>query len=331
MLKKITALISLISVLLMGCSSKPGGSGAGQGKPPLKIGLVTWVGYGPFYIAKEKGFFKENNVEVDFEKIEGDVERRAAIASGNLDGIALTLDSMIVLRSNDIPLKTVMAIDASNGGDGIVAVEGIKSIEDLRGREIAFPSGLPSHFFLYSVLKEHGMKMSDIKPVVMDADQAGAAFASGSIDAAVTWEPWLSKAREVGRGHVLEDSKTHPGEIADVLFMREAVISQRSQEIEGLIKAWYKAVDFMTSNPDEARAIIAKSFNLPEEKVAALLPGIRIEGKQGNQLAFGTAEKPGYLYPLYDRIGEAWLAERVISKRDAPENGLASEFVRRLP
>jgi NitT/TauT family transport system substrate-binding protein len=331
MLKKIIGLMCLICVLLMGCSSKSGGPGAGQGKAPLKIGLVTWVGYGPFYIAKEKGFFKENNVEVEFEKIEGDVERRAAIASGNLDGIALTLDSMIVLRSKDIPLKTVMAIDVSNGGDGIVAVEGIKSIEDLKGREIAFPSGLPSHFFLYSVLKEHGMKMSDIKPVVMDADQAGAAFAAGSIDAAVTWEPWLSKAREVGRGHVLEDSKTHPGEIADVLFMREDVIAQRPQDVEGLIKAWYKAVDFMTSNPDEAKAIIAKSFNLPEDKVAVLLPGIRIEGKQGNQAAFGTPEKPGYLYPLYGRIGDAWLAEGVITKRDAPENGLASEFVRRIP
>jgi NitT/TauT family transport system substrate-binding protein len=318
-------------ILLAGCQTRPGGSGTGQPKAPLKIGLVTWLGYGPFYIAKEKGFFKENNVEVEFEKIEGDVERRAAIASGNLDGIALTLDSMIVLRSKDIPLKTVMAIDASNGGDGIVAVEGINTIEDLKGRQVAFPSGLPSHFFLYSVLKEHGMSMSDIKPVIMDADQAGAAFASGKIDVAVTWEPWLSRAREVGRGHVLVDSKTHPGEIEDVLFMREDVVNKRPQDIEALIKAWYKAVDFVASNPDEAKSIMAKSFNLPEDKVALLLPGIRIEGKQGNQAAFGTPEKPGYLYPLYDRISEAWLAEGVISKRDSPDQGLAPEFVRRIP
>ena len=197
MLKK-TIIIGLGCLLFFGCNGRSGGP---QGKGPLRIGLVTWLGYGPFYIAQEKGYFKENNVDVQLEKIEGDVERRAAIASGNLDAIALTLDSMIVLRSNGIPLKTVMAIDASNGGDGLVAIQSINSVEDLKGHEIAFPSGLPSHFFLYSVLKEHGMKMSDIKPIVMDADQAGAAFASGKIDAAVTWEPWLSKAREVGRGH----------------------------------------------------------------------------------------------------------------------------------
>ncbi|MGB8507479.1 MAG: ABC transporter substrate-binding protein [Pyrinomonadaceae bacterium] len=325
MLKRIALLMCL---LLAGCQAQSGG---GQTKAPLKIGLVTWLGYGPFYIAKEKGYFKENNVEVEFEKIEGDVERRAAIASGNLDGIALTLDSMIVLRTHDIPLKTVMAIDASNGGDGIVAVEGINSIEDLKGKEVAFPSGLPSHFFLYSVLKEHGMKMSDIKPIIMDADQAGAAFASGKIDVAVTWEPWLSKAREVGRGHVLVNSKTHPGDIEDVLFMREDVVSKRPEDIEGLIKAWYKAVDFVSSNPDEAKAIMGKAFNLPDDKVTTLLPGIRYEGKEGNRAAFGTAEQPGYLYSLYDRIGEAWTTEGVINKRDSPAQGLAPEFVRRIP
>lgn len=326
MLRKIVV-IATVGLLLIGCN----GSRGPQGKGPLKIGLVTWLGYGPFYIAQEKGYFKENNVEVQLEKIEGDVERRAAIASGNLDAIALTLDSMIVLRANGIPLKTVMAIDASNGGDGLVAVQSINSIEDLKGHEVAFPSGLPSHFFLYSVLKEHGMKISDIKPVMMDADQAGAAFASGKIDAAVTWEPWLSKAREVGRGHVLADSRTHPGEIEDVLFMRDDVVSKRSQEIEGLIKAWYKAVDFVTANPAEAKSIMAKAFGLPEDKVTMLLPGIRYEGKEGNQKAFGTADKPGFLYPLYDRISEAWLSEKVISKRDTPPEGLAPDFVRRLP
>ncbi|HEU4710285.1 MAG TPA: ABC transporter substrate-binding protein [Pyrinomonadaceae bacterium] len=325
MLRK-AIIVAIGCALLIAC--QPGGPGV---KKPLKIGLVTWLGYGPFYIAQEKGFLKENNVEVQLEKIEGDVERRAAIASGNLDAIALTLDSMIVLRSNGIPLKAVMAIDTSNGGDGIVAVQSIGKIQDLKGHEIAFPTGLPSHFFLYSVLKENGMKMSDIKPVVMDADQAGAAFASGKIDAAVTWEPWLSKAKEVGRGQVLADSRTHPGLIADVLFMREDAIASRSQEIEGLIKAWYKAVDFVSTNPDEAKAIMSKAFGLSSDKVTALLPGIRYEGKQGNQMAFGSPDKPGFLFPLYDRISDAWLSESVIKQRDTPQEGLAPDFVRRIP
>ena len=82
MLRKIV-LIATVGLFLIACN----GSRGPQGKGPLKIGLVTWLGYGPFYIAQEKGYFKENNVDVQLEKIEGDVERRAAIASGNLDAI----------------------------------------------------------------------------------------------------------------------------------------------------------------------------------------------------------------------------------------------------
>jgi NitT/TauT family transport system substrate-binding protein len=318
--------VGVLCLLLGGCTHSGPQKGA-----PLKIGLVTWIGYGPFYVASEKGFFAENNVDVQFERIEGDVERRAAIASGRLDGIALTLDSMIVLRTNGIPLKTVMAIDVSNGGDGIVAVKEIHTIEELKGKQIAFPLGLPSHFFLYSALKSRNMKMSDIKPIFMDADQAGSAFASGKLDAAVTWEPWLSKASEVGSGHVLIDSKQLPGKIQDVLFMREDVIAKRSAEIEGLIKAWYKAIEFTTANPQEAGTIMSRALGLPNDKVAKLITGIRYQDKRGNAEAFGTQDRPGSLYGLYDEIGEAWLNEKVIPKRDRPEDGIDPSFVRRIP
>lgn len=324
-MNRVVTLLLALSLALSGCREKTASTA-----PPLRIGIVTWIGYGPLYVAREKGYFKEQNVEVDLQKIEGDVERRAAIASGQLDGIALTLDAMIVLRTHGIPLKTVMAIDASNGGDGIVALKEIKTVEDLKGRQIAFPTGLPSHFFLYTVLKKHGMHMGDIKPVVMDADQAGAAFASGKIDAAVTWEPWLSKATEVGKGHILASSREFPATIEDVLFMREDVIAKRSQEVQGLIKAWYKAVDFVEKNPAEAKAIMGKAFGLPPEKVNLLMAGIRYEGRAGNGVAFGTPQAPGFLYSMYDHISDAWIAERVIERRDKPETGIDPTFVRAI-
>jgi NitT/TauT family transport system substrate-binding protein len=296
---------------------------------PVRLGLVTWLGYGPFYIAEEKGFFRDQGVPVTLLRIEGDAERRAAIASGSLDGTALTLDALVVLRSGGLPLKTVMAIDGSNGGDGIVAVNSVKSVADLRGRQVAFPTGLPSHFFLYSVLKANGLSMSDIRPIVMDADKAGAAFAAGQVEAAVTWEPWLSKAREVGKGRVLADSRQYPGQIEDVLFMREDVIDKRPDAIRGIMKAWFRALDFLGQHPVEGRAIMAKAFGLDDASVQRLIPGIRLENLAGNKEAFGTKERPGFLYALYDRTSEAWMAEKVISRRDAPADGLEPSFVRK--
>jgi NitT/TauT family transport system substrate-binding protein len=311
---------SIPIIIIAGCRSK-------QAVTPLRIGLVTWIGYGPFYIAQDNGYFRQNGIDVQLERIEGDAERRAALASGDLDATALTLDAMIVMRTQGIPLKTVMAIDASQGGDGIIAKQDIKTIEDLRGKQIAFPTGLPSHFFLYSVLKEHGIKMSEIKPIVMDADKAGAAFIAGQVDAAVTWEPWVSKARQSSNGHVLIDSRDEPGLIEDVLFFREDVISQRPDDIKALIRSWFEAVDFLKANPDSSAAIIGRAFGLTKDNVVELMPKVRYEGKAQNKDAFGTETNRGFLYPLYDKISDAWMSEGVISKRDKPDEGIYPNFV----
>jgi NitT/TauT family transport system substrate-binding protein len=112
--------------------------------------------------------------------------------------------------------------------------------------------------------------------------------------------------------------------------MREEIISKQPQAVEGLVKSWYQAVDFLRSNPDEAKPIIGHAFNFDAAKVNQLLGGIRIEGKEGNASAFGTPEKAGFLYALYDRISEAWLSQHVIPKRDKPEDGLDPQFVRRI-
>jgi NitT/TauT family transport system substrate-binding protein len=324
----ISILLFTCGLLFVGLGEVQAIGGKSDTKEPLKIGLVTWIGYGPFYIAQEKGFFKENGIEVELKRIEGDAERRAAIASGSLNGSCLTIDSMIVLRSRDIPVKAVMAIDSSNGGDGIVATKDIKTIKDLKGKRIAYPTGLPSHFFLYSVLKEHGLKISDIKTIVMDADKAGAAFAGERVEVAVTWEPWLSKAQEMVNGHILIDSKKHNGYIEDILFVREEVIKNRPDDLKALIKAWYKAVDFVKSNPVEAKKIIGKAFGLSNEEVESLLPKVVYCGKKRNKEAFGTKAKPGFLYHLYELISDAWLEEKVIDERDKPDEGIYPDFVR---
>jgi NitT/TauT family transport system substrate-binding protein len=336
-MKKFSCIALLIAVIatLAGCSGSRSGSDVLASKAPLRIGLVTWIGYGPFYIAKEKGFFDEHGVDVALQKIEGTAERTAALASGKIDGQALTLDYMIVLRSKGIDVKCVMAIDASIGGDGLVASKEIADVASLKGHEIAFSTGEPSHFFLYSVLKDAGLTMSDITPVVMDADKAGQAFSGKQIAAAVTWEPWLSRANAMADGHILVDTKSKPGLIADVLFMRAEVLETRPEDVNALIAGWYQAVDYIKENPDDAREIIARSVGISSDDAAQyaelvdiILPKVRFEGKAGNTAAFGSDTNPGYLYNLYGKISDAWLSEGVIEARDKPAQGIAPQFVR---
>ena len=152
----------------------------------IKIGLVNWIGYTPFYIAQEQGYFEKYGIEVELIRIEDVGLRRQAIASGKIDAVALTLDAMIVARDNDIPVKSVLALDQSNGGDGILVNSSVNSIQELVGQKVAYQTGQPSQLFLYEILRQHQMDFDDIEPVLMDADRAGAAFIGQQLEAEVT-------------------------------------------------------------------------------------------------------------------------------------------------
>jgi len=103
----------------------------------------------------------------------------------------------------------VVAIDDSNGGDGIVALKDIKSIADLKGRKVAVNEGSVSEFYLNVLLGKAGLKESDLKTVNMTAADAGSAFVAKRVDAAVTWEPWLTRGKTTDFGHLLANSATH--------------------------------------------------------------------------------------------------------------------------
>src|SRR5205807_10468712 len=95
---------------------------------------------------------------------------------GQLGGAATPLDTASLCGSTEHPFRSVLGLDDSQGGDGIVAVDAIKSIKDLRGRRVAYNKGSVSHFFLSVLLRQNGMSEQDIQSIQMQQDAAGAAF-----------------------------------------------------------------------------------------------------------------------------------------------------------
>ena len=223
----------------------------------LKLGHSTWVGYGPFYIARDKGFFKEEGVDVELVIMEDTPMKMGAMMAGQLDLVASTVDEFPIYMKPGIGIRYVMAVDNSKGGDGIVATKDITTIEGLKGKKVAFEQGSVSQFFLNALLKDAGMSQSDIEPVNMAATDAGVAFAAGQVDAAVTWEPALSQGAKAENGHILLTSADKPGLITDVVAATDATLKEKGDDVKAFVRAWYRALDFIKSNPDEANAIMA--------------------------------------------------------------------------
>jgi NitT/TauT family transport system substrate-binding protein len=94
----------------------------------MRLGMTTWVGYGPLFLARDKGFFKENGLDVDLRIIEDAALYMAAVASGELDGNASTIDEIMKYRSPQFCFKAVLALDDSHGGDGVLVHDGVNSL-----------------------------------------------------------------------------------------------------------------------------------------------------------------------------------------------------------
>src|SRR5450830_1253973 len=182
-----------------------GGAQAGT----LSIGHTTWVGYGTLYLAQDLGYFKEKGLTVELPTIEEASMYMAAQASGKLSGSASTLDEILKYRPQ-FCFKAVAALDESHGGDGVLVGKDVNSLQELKGKAVAVNEGSVSQFWLNYLLKNAGMKMSDLTIQNMTADDAATAFIAGRVPAAVTWEPHLSTVREKHTGKVLIEQQ-HPG------------------------------------------------------------------------------------------------------------------------
>lgn len=212
----------------------------------------------------------------------------------------------LYLKPDGTKYQYTFALDDSKGGDGIVANKDIETLADLKGKKVAFAEGSVSQLYLNVLLKEAGLTQDDIEAVNnMTAGDAGSAFVTGQVDAAVTWEPWLTRGQQAPHGHLLANSSDKPGLITDVVLAPAEVIESRGDDLKALARAWHRAVDFAKEKPEEANAIMAEGVGgwLKDPTVfAETLAGVQLYDAEMNRKFFGTPENPG---PIYDTVQNA--------------------------
>ena len=254
---------------------------------PLRIAYAVWVGYGPLFIAQEKGFFAREGVEVELIRIEEHTTTYAGLSSGPIDAVAAAFqDAPAFSDPVEPPLVCVLMLDDSRGADGILATKDIRTIADLAGRSVAVLHGSVSHFYLNVLLKEAGLSQADLEIVDLSAEDAGEAFLLQEVDAAVTWEPSLTQGRATDNGHLLTDSSERPGLIVDGLLTRADTFAERREDFRDVARAWDAAVGYFEVNPDDATRIMARHVGgwLEDPAVfAETLKGVRFFDAESNQ------------------------------------------------
>jgi NitT/TauT family transport system substrate-binding protein len=258
---------------------------------PYKVGFNAWIGSIAFFVAREKGYFKDEGLDVQPKSFSSPGDGLTPLLTGDLDAVLSTADSVItVLDKAPGQLRVVYLTDTSAGADAILAKKDISGIKAMKGRKVAATLGQCNQLLLEKALEKAGLTDKDIELVNMNPDDAGSAFAAGKIDVAVTWEPWITKVAGEKKGHVIFSSKETPNLILDVLAISSKTADKKAAETRAFLRALNRGYEFVQHNTDEAAVVAAKALEQKPDEVKAMLPKVRLYSpKQNLEVMAGPA------------------------------------------
>jgi NitT/TauT family transport system substrate-binding protein len=274
--------------------------------------------------------------------LEDPTVKLTAFMKGEIDVMWDTVDSFAreasVLAEKNINAKSIIQEDWSRGGDGIVSLKTIKSVEDLKGKKIATTKYTPSHWLLLFLLSQSGLSPDDRNAIeknlvfTAEAPQAAAAFKAKQVDAAVTWEPDLSgavSARE-GEAHILVSTTAATNVIADTLVARQDLIDKAPQTVKDFINGWFDAISVMKEDPQSTNKLVGQALKLSEDDVSGMLSGLKLTAFADNAAFFGISGPKPYFESLFNGAFVIWRKKGVVTKVVDAKDWGDSRFVASL-
>jgi NitT/TauT family transport system substrate-binding protein len=274
-----TALTAML--LTVACTPQKASDSPAAPTAPLVSGVNPWPGYSGHYVALKKDFFKQEGVNVQEAYFQSATEGITAFLANKLDVAWVTTGDAVQIIAKDPTAKIFYLVDYSNGSDGIMG-RGIKAPKDLKGKTIGRENLLFEEVLLRAYLAKGGLTAKDVTIRDMTAADAATAFASKKVDAAVSYEPWLSKAAKQGGGEVIFSTKG-TNLISDVIVTRQKVIDSRKTELQGYIRAVDKAVKLVNAGDPEALKIVGDKLGAKPDETKEQIAGVTIFDIAGNK------------------------------------------------
>ena len=250
----------------------------------VSIAISGWTGFAPLTLAKEAGIFKKNGLDVSIRKIP-QKDRHLAIASGDVQCAATTVETWISWNMNGVATTQLFKMDQGMGSDGIVAKPGIEKVADLKGKTIGVSApGTNPHFTLSWILKKNGLTLKDVKTVTLEPAQAANAFIAGNsgLDAAVTYEPYLSQVRaKPETGKLIADSKQYPM-VFDTFGCTPKFIKENPTAAKALTESYFEALDMISKERTKSFTIMGADVKQTAEQFESSQANIRWADREAN-------------------------------------------------
>ena len=292
----------------------------------VRFALNVWAGWAP--IIRANNGFKPGKLwqapggkpfKVELVLIDDPVQMRDAYAAGEvhigwatLDMLPLFVDSFA--KDSRIMPRVYQQVDFSNGGDGIVVRDTVKTVRDLAGKKLVLAQNSPSQFFALNMLVAGGLQPADVEMVyVSTAFEAAAAFnRDKSIAGCVSWAPDIYNLADAKGNRMLVTTQTANRLIADVWFARADFAKDHPDKIEAIVRGIFDAMgDLKSENArKEVAQLMADGYTIPAADALSMLGDAHSTNWAENYQFFINRNNPANFeriwkqaYMLYRRIG----------------------------
>jgi len=257
------------------------GSGAPLAQDKVKVGVFPVSSSLPFFVALERGFFKDQNIDAEMVRLIGGPPNVSALITNQIDASAVlvTIEGMNAnLKKPGVAMYiSVNGQNARYQMEQFVVRKGltVRTLADLKGKKIMSAPGPANVSMAKAVLAIAGLKEGDYTIDQLDMGQHVNAMTAGTFDAGYTLEPNAATMRKLGVATTLEAgviAKYVLGDPNANAWVAGGVIStdfmkNRPEVARRFAAAWLRAVDFINASPAEARKHLVKNTFTPPDVV----------------------------------------------------------------
>ncbi|MCP4510135.1 MAG: OmpA family protein [Fuerstiella sp.] len=306
----------------------------------VRFALNVWAGWAPIIHANEgfqpkKVWQTTDGKEFKVHLILADdpVVMRDAYAAGDyhigwatVDMLPLFMEGFVnksgTPRDSRIMPRIFQQVDWSNGGDGIVVRNEIKTVADLKGKTVVLAKNSPSEYFALSMLVAGGLQPGDVTfRYTNDAFEAAAAFnANKEIAACVSWAPDIYTLSEQEGNRMLVNTLTANKLIADVWYARADFASENPDLIEGLVRGIFGSVEALTNQAEQQKVAewMAQGYAIPKDECLGMLADAHSTNFAENRDFFLNQNNPARFESVWNQAYYIYRRIRSVTHQPVP-------------
>ncbi|MBA3943827.1 MAG: ABC transporter substrate-binding protein [Herpetosiphonaceae bacterium] len=247
----------------------------------IRLGYVPVMIFAPLFVGVERGYFKQQGLDVKLTPVQGGSDSVVQLAAGNFDvavggvgagllnaanrGVKFTI--VAPMHSERPPLTTPLVISAKRTGE-------IKSVQDLKGKKVAInATGAATEYWLAQALAKAGLTFNDIKLTSLAFRDVPAALDSGALDAAMLGDPLATINKDKNIVSILSNDFIN-GFTSTFVYMGDPILTKNPQAAAGFMRAYLKACRDLQGNymNQDIAKIIEKYTQVPAAEILRSAP-----------------------------------------------------------